>query len=65
MSHKDFMSKMAREHSMRIAICDDDVKMAAQIEGVVESCRDMTNIEAEAYLSGEEVVKALNRGEVF
>lgn len=50
---------------MRIAICDDDMAMALRVENLVLKCRDMTDIDTEVYLSGEEILQALKEGHRF
>ena len=50
---------------MKIAICDDDTRMAAEAEGIALECDKMTDIDTEVFLSGPELIKALDNGSSF
>ena len=47
---------------MKIAICDDDRNMSAEIEKTAEDCRSMSDIETEVFDSGSALVEEIEKG---
>lgn len=50
---------------MQIAICDDDAIIASRIENLVRNCMDIVSLDTEVYLSGQEMMDAIEKGNVY
>lgn len=50
---------------MKIAVCDDDSRMAAEVEEIAGRCGDIIDVETEVFDSGASLLRDIEKGDSY